>query len=548
MKVFFACLLAVLSLQSSLAQVSIVTLSGTVRSVRTPLPFVNVTLLTAKDSTFVTGAITSEDGLFSLPGVKPGNYLLKTTYLGYQSQTLPVLVGQLSAFLDLGQLELTESVAQLGEVTVTAQADAVAAAMNKKTFTLADNLSQAGGSALDAMRNLPGITVSNDGQVQLRGSNQIMVLIDGKQTALTGFGGQSGLANLPASAIDKIEIINNPSAKFDANGNAGIINIIYKKEKKEGFNGKVGLSAGVGALWIKQPNFPGIRPQYQNTPKINPSLSLNYRKNKVNLFFQGDNLYTQTLNKNEFSDRFYDTGEVRRQQVKRNRNTNIITGKTGIDYYASDRNTFTFSGLFSSEKIIDRGDQPFFNASLSERLRLWEFLEDELKTTVTASATWQHKYRQPGRLLNVGLNYTYHRENEKYFFTNILPTFTGLDSFKLLSDEHVGDLTADYTQPTRYGRFEAGAKLRRRVIPTNMQFFPGLNSPLDTNAGGRATYNEIIPALYGTYLFETRKLEVEAGLARRVRRSALRSGPEPQHVQKQRLPVRPAVSEPQVGL
>ncbi len=527
MKLFVAFLFIVLSTLITQAQPSTATLSGTVRGGKAPLPFVNVTLLTAKDSAFVTGAITSEDGLFTLPGIKPGSYLLKISYIGYRPQTLPVLVGQLSTFLDLGTLSLTEVVAQLGEVTVTAQADAVAATMDKKTFTLADNLSQAGGSALDAMRNLPGITVDNDGQVQLRGSKQVMVMIDGKQTALTGFGGQSGLANLPASAIDKIEIINNPSAKFDANGNAGIINIIYKKEKKEGFNGKVGLSAGVGALWVKQANFPGIRPQYQNTPKINPSLSLNYRKNKVNVFFQGDNLYTQTLNKNEFSDRFYDTGQVIRQQVKRNRNTNIITGKTGIDYYANDHNTFTFSGLFSSEKIIDRGDQPFFNASLSEQLRLWQFLEDELKTTVTASGTWQHKYRQPGRLLNVGLNYTFHREDEKYFFTNILPTFTGLDSFKLLSDEHVGDLTVDYTQPTRYGQFEAGVKLRRRIIPTNMQFFPGLNSPLDSNAGGRATYNEIIPALYGTYLFETKKLEVEAGL--RVEYVDLRYEVDPNH-------------------
>ena len=527
MKLFVTILCLALSALITQAQTSTVTLSGIVRGGKAPLPFVNVTLLTAKDSAFVTGAITSEDGLFTLPGVKPGSYLLKISYIGYRPQTQPVLVGQVSAFLDLGTVELTEGVAQLGEVTVTAQADAVAATMDKKTFTLADNLSQAGGSALDAMRNLPGITVDNDGQVQLRGSKQVMVMIDGKQTALTGFGGQSGLANLPASAIDKIEIINNPSAKFDANGNAGIINIVYKKEKKEGFNGKVGVSAGVGALWVKQPNYPGIRPQYQNTPKVNPSLSLNYRKNKVNLFFQGDNLYTQTLNKNEFADRFYDTGQVIRQQVKRNRNTNIITGKTGIDYYANDRNTFTFSGLFSSEKIIDRGDQPFFNASLSEQLRLWQFLEDELKTTVTASGTWQHKYRQPGRLLNVGLNYTFHREDEKYFFTNILPTFTGTDSFKLLSDEHVGDLTVDYTQPTRYGRFEAGAKLRRRIIPTNMQFFPGLNSPLDSNAGGRATYNEIIPALYGTYLFETKTLEVEAGL--RVEYVDLRYEVDPNH-------------------
>ncbi len=527
MKFVLLSFLFAFSTLASRAQTTDVTLSGTVRDARAVLPFVNVTLLTPTDSAFVTGAITNEAGLFSIVGVRSGNYLLKVTYIGYQTQVQPVLVGQLSAFLNVGTIDLTESVAQLGEVVVTARQEAVANTMDKKTFTLAENIAQSGGSALEAMKNLPGITVDNDGQVQLRGSSQVMVLLDGRQTALTGFGGQSGLANIPASAIDRIEIINNPSAKFDANGNAGIINIIYKKEKKEGFNGKVGLTAAVGALWVKQENYPTIRPQYQNTPKINPSLSLNYRKNKVNLFLQGDNLYTQTLNKNEFADRFYDTGEVIRQQTKRNRNTNIVTGKAGIDWYANASNTFTFSGLFSSEKIIDRGDEPFFDASLSERLRLWQFLEDELKTTVTAAGGWQHKFSQPGRLLNVGLNYTFHREDEKYFFTNILPTFTGQDSFKLLSDEHVGDFTLDYVQPVRYGRFEAGAKLRRRVIPTNMQFFPGLNSPLDVNAGGRATYREWIPALYGTYLFETKKLEVEAGL--RVEYVNLRYEVDPSH-------------------
>lgn len=513
MKSLLASCLVLVSALTAVAQ-STVTVSGTVKEAKnkTALPFANVTLLMPADSAFVTGAITNEEGLFSLPGTKSGNYLLKVTSVGYRTRVQPVRVGQLSEFLNLGVLELTEDAALLGEVVVTAQAEAVAGSMDKKTFTLADNLTQTGGSALEAMKNLPGVTVDNDGKVLLRGSDRVMVLIDGKQTALTGFGNQSGLANLPASAIDKIEIINNPSARYDANGNAGIINIVYKKEKKEGFNGKAGLTAAVGALWVKRENYPAIRPQYRATPKINPSLSLNYRKNKVNLFFQGDNLYTQTLNKNEYTDRFYDSGQVIRQQLKRNRNTNIVTGKAGLDWQPDASNTVTVSGLFSSEKIIDRGDQPFFNGALSERLRLWQFLEDELKTTVTASAGWQHRFKQPGRVFNLGLNYTFHREDEKYFFTNILPTYTGQDSFKLLSDEHVGDLTADYVQPLRYGRLEAGVKFRRRSIPTNMQFFPGLNSPLDVSAGGWATYNEVIPALYGNYVFETNTWEVEAGL------------------------------------
>lgn len=400
----------------------------------------------------------------------------------------------------------------LDSVIVTGKQDVVAARLDKKTFNVSENISAAGGSALEAMQNLPGITVGNDGKVLLRGSDKVMILIDGKQTALTGFGAQSGLGNMPASAIEKIEIINNPSAKYDAGGNAGIINIILKKEKKEGFNGKIGLTVGAGALWIKKENLPSIRPQYQGTPKLNPSLSFNYRKNKMNLFFQGDNLYTKTLNKNEFVNRYYDDGDTVKQQTKRNRTTNIVTVKTGIDWFLNGNNTFTISGLFSSEKILDRGDEPFFNGDLSKRDRLWQFLEDELKTTATASASWQHKFKQPGRTLNAGFNYTFHREDEKYYFTNIMPAYTGLDSFKLLSDEHVADANIDYVQPVRYGRFEAGLKFRRRFIPTNMQFKPGLHSVLDSTAGGKATYGETIPALYGNYIFENNNFEVEAGL------------------------------------
>ena len=156
--------------------------------------------------------------------------------------------------------------------------------------------------------------------------------MDGKQTALTGFGNQAALDNIPASAIEKIEIINNPSAKYDANGNAGIINIIYKKNKTNGFNGKIGITTGVGAITEKQANYPGIRPQYKNTPKFNPSVSLNYRKNNVNIFLQGDYMYNKTLNRNEFTDRYYTNGNVIKQQVKRNRITTVGTVKGGLDW------------------------------------------------------------------------------------------------------------------------------------------------------------------------------------------------------------------------
>ncbi len=507
--------IAMLFTNSSWSQSTAVTLSGNIRDARskTALAFANITLHIVSDSNFISGTITNDKGYFSLAGAKNNtDYFVKVTSAGYQLKVVPVIVGQLSNFLDIGSILLDADEKQLDGIVISGNQEAVSAKMDKKTFNLAENISQAGGSVLEAMRNLPGITTSQDGKVQLRGSDKLIILIDGKQTGLTGFGGQSSLDNIPASAIEKIEIINNPSSKYDANGNAGIINIIYKKEKKDGFNGKIGLAAGAGALWIKKENYPGIRLQYQWTPKFNPGLSLNYQKNKINLFFQGDDLYTKTLNKNEFTERIYDNGDTIFQQLKRNRTTNIVTIKSGVDWSVNSSNTFNFSVLFSSEKILDRGDEPFYNSDFKEQLRLWQFLEDELKTTVTISTGWQHKFRRPGRVLNAGFNYTFHRENEKYFFTNTLPTYVGLDSFKLISDEHVADLNIDYIQPMRFGRFETGLKFRRRYIPTNMEFKPGLNSPLDTSAGGWANYGETIPALYGNYVFESKLIEIEAGV------------------------------------
>ncbi|HEX8376608.1 MAG TPA: TonB-dependent receptor [Pedobacter sp.] len=497
------------------SQTNKITISGEVKAKgnNAKLPYVTVKLKKQSDGKLVVGTISNEEGRFNFTDIGSGSYTLELSYIGYISKSESLLVGELSKFLDVGAIELESDSKLLNEVVVTGtQQTGVSDQLDKKTYSISGNISQTGGSVLQAMSSLPGVTTSQDGKVQLRGSDKITVLLDGKQTALTGFDGQAGLDNIPASAIDRIEIINNPSAKYDANGNAGIINIIYKKNKQEGFNGKVSLTSGMGALWQKQENLPTIRPQYQNTPKMNPSISLNYRKNKSNTFLQGDWLYTETLNRNEFTDRIYDNGDYIRQQVKRNRNTSYATVKSGLDYTINTQNSFSISGLFNREKIIDRGDIPYFNQSLSIRNRLWQFLEDEVKYTAIATASFQHKYKQPGHVLNAGFNYTFHREDEKYFFTNIMPTFTGKDSFALLSDEHVSDLTVDYQKPLKHGKLEGGMKMRIRNIPTNMQFFAGLNSPIDIDAGGPAKYSETIPALYGNYVFENSKVEVEAGL------------------------------------
>lgn len=499
----------------SWSQTDNVTLSGKVidADLKAPLAYVNVILKKDNDNKdFVFGVITDENGQFQIENISSNNYIIEVSFVGFKTYNDTIFIGVNSQFLDLGTIQLTEDVSQLKEVVITAKKDAVSSKMDKKTYAVNANISQSGGTILQSLKNLPGIT-TQEGEVQLRGSNKVLILIDGKQSAITGFGNQNGLDNIPASAIEKIEIINNPSAKYDANGNAGIINIILKKENQDGFNGTLGITGGLGALWEREENLPGIRPQYTFTPKVNPSVSLNYRKEKINLFFQADNLYTETLNKNEFVTRFYDDGEVINQQLKRNRNTNFFTSKAGVDWFLNDTNTLTVSGLFSQESIKDYGDQPFYNEQITEQLRLWQFLEDEVLTAAMFSTNFEHKFAQPGHKFNASFNYTFDREDEKYFFTNTTPSFTTQESFFLIADQKVVDVTFDYTKPLKHGLLETGLKFRNRIIPTDMQFNPSdENSVLDTGADGKATYKEIIPAVYTNYTYETERLEAELGL------------------------------------
>lgn len=512
----FKCILYVfiLCISFNLSAQSKITISGNIKDVNNqiPIPFANVILKTAAKGVFITGTASDENGFFTLDDTTPGQYILEISSIGFKTHQQSLFVGKLSAFLDIKTILLEEDIAALSEVVLTNKQNGLSAKMDKKTYSLKDNINQSGGSVLQAMQNLPSVSVQ-DGKIKLRGNDQIIVLIDGKQTALTGFGNQSGLDNIPSSAIERIEVINNPSAKYDANGNGGIINIIYKKNKVNGFNGKIGFTGGLGALWERKENLPDIRPQYKMTPKLNPSLSLNYRKNKLNVFFQGDYLYTETLNKNEFVTRTYNDGSIIKQQSKRNRDTKFTTLKSGFDWNINDKNSLTISGLYGTEVIIDNGDQPFFNNDLTERFRLWQFLEDEVKITAMATANYVHKFKEAGHKMTFGFNYTFHREDEKYFFDNILPDEpVSENSFKLLSDEQVYDFNLDYIKPLKYGKIETGLKLRKRNIPINMEFFPGTNTPLDIEAGGEAEYKEIIPALYSNYIFENEKYEAEIGL------------------------------------
>lgn len=488
-------------------------ISGNIKSKesKTPLPFVNISLLTEKLE-FVQGTVSDEKGFFVLRNVPHGSFIVKITAIAYEEQEQELTISAISNSYNIGSIAMVASSTILEDVQIRQQRAELDEKMNKKTYNLSEMSSQTGGSLLESLKGLPGITTTQEGQVQLRGSSNVAILLDGQQSALTGFGSQSGLDNIPASSIERIEIINNPSAKYDANGQAGLINVILKKEKKKGFNGQVGLTGGIGSLWEKKSNMPGIDPQYKMTPKYNPSLSLNYRGEKTNLFFQGDYLWFKRVNKNEFYERTYSDNSIVRQQYLENRTQNIPTIQTGIDWFIDDNNQITFAGNYSRKSYLDEGSLPFYNEDFTERQRLWLFTEKELVASTGLTSTYKHFFKEPGHHLDVHTSYTFIKKVENYEMEDITPSGNSSDKFDLLADQHITDFNIDYGKPLKHGRLEVGSKLRWRKLPLSIDYYPGPNSIIDLNAGGQATYNEVIPALYSNYLYEHKNLEAEVGL------------------------------------
>ena len=496
----------------SYAQKTIVIQGTVVEENAQPLPFVNVVLKNAQDGSTVTGTITDESGAFSLNNLPTGNYNLEISFIGYENVARKITAGGLNPIFDFGKIQMTPSAEALTEVQILAKQAAVSADLAKKSFSLDENLAQAGGSVLDAMKTMPGVAFDQEGKVVLRGSDKVVVLIDGKQSSLTGFGNQKGLSNIPAANIERIEIINNPSAKYDANGFAGIVNIIYKKEKQTGFNGDAGLSFGLGALGKRKPDTPTDFGSYSVNPKLIPSLNLNYRTGKLNYFLQSQFIIQKALPNNEFTTRFYDDGRNILSQVPENRKQfrSIISG--GVDYQLSENDMLTFSGMFDREKHIDTSQVAFIDLNQNLRNRLYTWKEEEITSFINAAINYKHNFEQTGHSLAANLQYTRGLEDESYFLNDSSAVRIGRDMTNIRAIEHTTLAALDYTRALSSGKIELGAKGRFRRLPVDYTIMRGNQSIIYPNLGDNSKWSENLYGAYVNYLLEHEKFDLEAGL------------------------------------
>tara|TARA_B100002049_G_scaffold236741_1_gene224380 strand:- start:1484 stop:3895 length:2412 start_codon:yes stop_codon:yes gene_type:complete len=475
------------------------------------LPFVTVSIFDATSLNIVTGTVTNESGQFTVE-LPTGNYLLKISFVGFETLERKITAGGLNPIFDLGKIELAASSESLDEVAIVAKRTTVSSDLDKKSFSLDDNVAQSGGSVLDAMKTMPGVTFDQEGKVVLRGSDKVVVLIDGKQSSLTGFGNQKGLSNIPAANIERIEIINNPSAKYDANGFAGIVNIIYKEEKQKGLNGDLGVSSGLGVLSKRKKDTPTDFGSYSINPKLIPSLNLNYRTEKLNYFLQTEIILQEALPNNEFTSRYYDDGRNIISQVPENRRQfrSIITG--GVDYEISENDNITFSGMFDREKHIDTSQVAFINLDNNVRNRLYTWKEDEVTSFINAAVNYEHKFKQPGHKLSVNAQYTRGLEDESYFLNDSSTVRIGRDMTNIKAIEHTSSFSTDYARALSNGRIELGAKARFRRLPVDYTIERGNQSIIYPSLGDFSEWRENLFAAYGNYLLEKENFDIEAGL------------------------------------
>ncbi|MCI5081976.1 MAG: TonB-dependent receptor [Saprospiraceae bacterium] len=351
-----------------------------------PLEFATISVYASKDSSLVNGGLTDVNGKFQLI-VKPGKYYAVAQFIGYQDK----MISDINATKDkkrikLGAIPLREDAVALEEVEVVAEKSQMTFKLDRKVFNVGKDLTNAGATAADILDNVPSISVDVEGNVSLRGSQNVRILINGKPSGLVGVGDIEALRRMQGDIIERIELITNPSARYEAEGEAGIINIILKKDQEKGLNGSISANTG----------FP------QNH---GASYSLNYRQRNLNLFSNFGVSYRKApgggFNNQRFLDENGNLESARyttRDQERGGWGGNI---QLGADYYIDDYNTLTGSVLYrggqdDNESILTYEDYDSNFNLLGTTVRTDNETEDEhnIETALTYRRTFDTKDRE----------------------------------------------------------------------------------------------------------------------------------------------------------
>jgi iron complex outermembrane receptor protein len=422
-----------------------------------------VSLLHAKDSSLVKVAVADQSGLYEFVNIKEGKYLLSASSVGY-SKTFSTGFEVSGTNVIIPVLQLKATSKGLSNVTVTATKPFVETKLDKTIVNVEASPTSAGATAMEILEKSPGVSVDNDGNISLRGKQGVIVMIDNKPTYLSAADLANLLKNTPASSLEQIEIMTNPSSKYDASGNSGIINIKTKKGKNNGFNGSLQLGAAVSIF--SQDGITYVIPKSPN------SFNFNYKRKKINFFGNyNPNFYRgkggMTINSKQIDPRDGLLKGYNDQETKFNFGNFNQTLKLGVDWYANKKNVFgvvasgfVFNGHPTPTTIADISD---INHNLEARLITHATNKNRFEN-FTGNLNWRHSYDSTGKELTADFDYVkYYQLSRQALSTDIYDGTlyqNGNTQLKGRIPAHIDiySFKSDYTKPFTNGRFEAGVK------------------------------------------------------------------------------------------
>ncbi|MDB9976930.1 TonB-dependent receptor [Flavobacteriaceae bacterium] len=486
------------------SQNSEVIVTGTVTDSETniPLEYATISVFNVNSEDAINGFITDSNGEFSIE-LSKGNYDFKVEFISFKIKYYRNIT--VNNPLSLGTIELSIDENILDEIEVIGEKTEIEIKLDKTVYNIGKDLTLKGSSVSDVLDNLPSIEVDIEGNVSLRGNESVRILINGKPSGLVGISSNEALKQFPSESVEKVEVITSPSARYNAEGTAGIINIILRRSKLTGFNGSLSLNSGY-------PKRYGV------------SANLNYRTKKLN-FFNNIGYNTRTSEGSFINETEYYTNQAINNFLNENgvrgseRNSNYLN--TGIEYFISDKTSVVGSSVFRKSDGFTNNtnnvNQNFNSISkFSERLEK----ESEIDDTNEFSINLTHDFNKEGHVLTMDYQKEKSSENENGFISNsqLKPILTKYLSEKVNTDEiQESELfKIDYVLPIKKdGQFELG--FRRSNQHQDIDYLAkneDLNGNFinDLNLSNTLLYNEKVNAFYTQYGNKKNKFSYLLGL------------------------------------
>ena len=515
MTALLTAILLITSTLSALAQGPNGKISGTVgdesgRSIEAA----TISLLNAKDSSKMKMTTTDKAGHFTFQGLSGGKYLVSASTVGHNSAwSAPIELSAAHNSQSLTPLVLASSSSNLQSVAVVGKKPLIEQKADRMVINVDASPSNAGSTAMDVLEKSPGITLDKDDNISLKGKQGVTIMIDNKPTYLSAAQLASYLKSMPASAIDQIEIMTNPSAKYDAAGNSGIINIKTKKNKTQGFNGNVNLTHTQGVY-----------------PKPSGSLNLNYRDGKANYFLNGGYSRWEGFQSLDVNRTFLDGSPAKNVTSIFSQHMNIhfvnpqFNVKFGMDYYLTPKTTIGFvaSGFGNSENMNTTSNIMLLDPG--HKVDSIVYSPSTNKTTWkngSFNLNFRHTYDSSGRELTADLDYVRYSSVSNQDFDNLtyFPDWTlkneAVLTGHLPSDINIYTFKTDYTRPLAKGyKLETGIKLSYVNTDNMAGYFNVVNNvkEVDTTKTNHFLYRENINAAYVNMSKNYKKWGFQAGL------------------------------------